>query len=60
MFFVVYATHGHEHHHESWINQIMHSPIFALIMGIVGILTLIIGIKDYRHHKKCQTDGHHH
>jgi hypothetical protein len=37
----------------------MHNPIFALIMGVVGILTLVIGIKDYRHHKKCATDHLH-
>lgn len=59
MFFVAYATHEH-HHDESVIEQIMHNPIFALLMGIIGILTLIIGIKDYRHHKKCETEEHHH
>jgi hypothetical protein len=52
-FIVVYATQSHHQHNESFIDSIMHSPIFALIMGVVGILTLVIGIKDYRHHKKC-------
>ncbi len=53
MFFVAYATHEHDHN-ESFIEKVMHNPIFALIMGIIGIITLVIGIKDYRHHKKCQ------
>lgn len=50
---VSYATQSHHHHNESFIDSVMHNPIFALIMGVVGILTLVIGIKDYRHHKKC-------
>jgi hypothetical protein len=61
MFFVAYATHDHhEHnHHDGIIENIMHHPIFALLMGIIGILTLVIGIRDYRHHKKCETHEHH-
>jgi len=59
MFFVAYATHEHTHD-EGFIEQVMHHPIFALLMGIIGILTLVIGIKDYRHHKKCETEPHHH
>jgi hypothetical protein len=58
MLFVAYATHDNSHN-EGFIEQVMHNPIFALIMGIVGILTLVIGIKDYRHHKKCATDHPH-
>lgn len=56
MFFVAYATHGHKHDHDTLIDTIMHNPIFALIMGVIGILTLIIGIKDYKHHKQCHTE----
>lgn len=58
MFFVAYATN--EHHNEGIIDTIMCSPIFALIMGAIGIFTLVIGIKDYRHHKKCETEEKHH
>lgn len=58
MFFVAYATHDHDHNHDNGIiEKIMHNPIFALVMGLVGILTLVIGIKDYRHHKKCHKDN---
>lgn len=60
MFFVAYATHDHHHHDEGIIEKIMHNPIFALLMGIIGIVTLVIGIKDYRHHKKCQAEEEHH
>jgi uncharacterized membrane protein len=59
LFFVAYATHGHQEDHDTMIDKIMHHPIFAIIMGIIGILTLIIGIKDYRHHKACETHEHH-
>jgi len=58
MFFVAYATHEHTHD-EGFIEGVMHNPVFALIMGIIGILTLVIGIKDYRHHRKCATDHKH-
>lgn len=57
MFFVAYATHDHDHH-DGVIEKVMHNPIFALLMGLIGILTLVIGIKDYRHHKKCETHSH--
>jgi hypothetical protein len=54
MFIVAYSTKTHNHGDESFIDNIMHNPIFALLMGIVGIITLIIGINDYKHHKKCK------
>jgi NADH:ubiquinone oxidoreductase subunit 5 (subunit L)/multisubunit Na+/H+ antiporter MnhA subunit len=54
-FFVAYATHNHHHHHESWIEKVMHNPIFALLMGLIGVFTLVIGIKDFRHHQKCNS-----
>lgn len=52
MIFVFYSTHNIEDEH-SFIEGVMHNPIFALIMGAIGVMTLIIGIKDYKHHKKC-------
>jgi hypothetical protein len=60
MLLVAYSTeHVHGHEHESMIEKIMHSPIFAVVWAVVGVLTLIIGIKDYRHHKKCQHNHEH-
>jgi hypothetical protein len=35
-------------------NHILHSPWLSLVWGIVGIITLIIGVKDYLHHRKCK------
>lgn len=53
---VTYSTqHSHIHSHdnkETLLDQVLHSPIMAIIWSIVGIVTLVIGIKDYRHHKK--------
>lgn len=40
---------GHNEHIES----IMENPIFSILMGVIGIITLVIGIRDYIHHKKC-------
>lgn len=52
MILMSYSTSSHNEEN-SIIEKIMHNPIFALIMGIIGITTLFIGIKDYIHHKKC-------
>lgn len=35
------------------------NPIWALIWAIVGIITLIVGIKDFIHHKNCGDDKEH-
>jgi len=59
MFFVAYATNKHTHN-EGFVEQVMHSPIFALLMGTIGIVTLVLGIRDYQHHKKCETEPHNH
>jgi len=54
MLLVAYSSdHSHVGEDDSWIDVIMHSPIFAIFWAIIGIVTLIIGIKDYRHHRKC-------
>ena len=40
-------------HTTSILSQLLHSPYFAVLWGIIGVFTLYIGIKDYIHHKKC-------
>jgi len=37
-----------------------HSIWFSILWALVGLLSLIIGIKDYRHHKKCEVENNHH
>jgi hypothetical protein len=56
MILVRAATFGPkiEHQNISNIDMLLHSPYFAIIWAIVGIFTLIIGIKDFIHHRKCQ------
>lgn len=53
--FLISYTVEQEHHH-SWIDNILHSPILAVIWAIIGIVSLIIGIRDYKHHKSCKND----
>ena len=50
IFLVAYSMDDHH----SWVEELMHSPIISLIWAIIGIVSLIIGIRDYRHHKKCE------
>jgi len=40
-------------HEESPINEILHNPLIALTWAVIGLVSLIIGIKDYLHHKNC-------
>jgi uncharacterized membrane protein YuzA (DUF378 family) len=51
LFLITYSVGHHED------DNIMHSPILSIIWAIVGISSLVIGIRDYRHHKKCH-DNH--
>lgn len=51
MILLNYSTAEDDH---SFLEEMIHNPIFSLIMGLVGVMTLIIGIKDYIHHKKCE------
>jgi hypothetical protein len=37
----------------SFLSELLHNPIFAIIWGVIGLITLFIGIKDFTHHKKC-------
>lgn len=45
--FLVSYSNGHNH---DWL----HSPWMSGLWGLVGLSTLLIGIKDYNHHKKCK------
>lgn len=33
---------------------VLHSPILSFVWAIFGIVSLVIGIKDYKHHKGCR------
>ena len=52
MFLITYSIESHEN--QSCIDGLMHNPILALIWAIIGIISLVIGIRDYRHHKNCK------
>lgn len=44
------ATHKY-HSDESFLD----SPILSLVWVLLGGFSLYIGIKDFRHHRKCST-----
>lgn len=35
---------------------LLHNPIFNLVWAVVGIITLYVGVKDFRHHNHCHKD----
>ena len=51
---ILFKTSTNDHNHEDSFLDILHNPYFALLWGVIGIITLWIGIKDFRHHKKCE------
>ena len=53
MFLVVHSTEPDASHENNYLDTFFHSPIMAFVWATIGILSLIIGIRDYRHHKKC-------
>lgn len=59
MVLIAYSTQRTEHHSESTLDTILHHPMGAFLWAIIGLLTFIIGIKDFRHHRKCG-NGHKH
>jgi len=42
-----------EHVDKNAIDTMLHSPYFAILWAFVGLFTLVIGIKDFIHHRKC-------
>lgn len=40
-------------HEDNVVEEIIHNPILAIVWGLVGLYTLYVGIKDFRHHKRC-------
>ena len=44
VFLVVKSTQDHE-------TGFLHSPLWGLVWAALGILSLYIGIKDFRHHR---------
>ena len=48
------ASFGPKIQHKSgFIDTLTHSPYFAILWAFVGLFTLVIGIKDFIHHRKC-------
>jgi hypothetical protein len=42
-----------EEEHHTGLDVVLHSPILSIVWAVIGLITLYIGIKDFRHHKKC-------
>ena len=51
---LVTSSVTHEHSDEGWFETILHNPILNIIWALIGIFTLYIGIKDFKHHNKCK------
>jgi len=47
------VSNNHNHsacHEEGFFNH----PLFSLLWAVIGIATLVIGIKDFIHHRRCK------
>jgi hypothetical protein len=47
------STSLHTHETDSVVDNILHSPYLTILWGVIGITSLVVGIKDFIHHKKC-------
>lgn len=56
MLLISVSTHKH---HDTWIETMLHNPYTNILWLVIGITSLYLGIKDYRHHKKHKC-GHTH
>jgi hypothetical protein len=57
MLLATYSAHHHEEHSEGWVDSLLHNPWMAIFWVIIGILTMVLGVKDYKHHKKCKSSS---
>ena len=59
MIMIAYSAERTDQHSESVLDSILHHPMLAFLWAIIGLLTFIIGIKDFRHHRKCGNEHKH-
>jgi hypothetical protein len=38
-------------HHDG---DILHNPYLSILWAIIGLLTLVIGVTEYIHHRRCR------
>ena len=50
---VLLVSSSFKEDHHTGLDAVLHSPILSIVWAIIGLITLYIGIKDFRHHKKC-------
>lgn len=48
---VFIATYSLTNNKNNWAFKFMESPVVGFISLAIGIFTVIIGIRDYKHHK---------
>ena len=48
---LLFHSSVNEHDHDNFIDSIMHSPIFAILWGGLGVFTLYLGIIDLKNKK---------
>ena len=47
------ASYAFDKKSDSWVHRLMENPWMGLVWACIGVTTLVIGIRDYKHH-------HHH
>lgn len=49
---VLLASYSFEGNHESWLHHLIENPYTGIIWALIGLSTMYIGYKDYKHHKE--------
>ena len=50
---VLLVSSSFKEDHHTGLDAVLHSSILSIVWAIIGLITLYIGIKDFRHHNKC-------
>jgi hypothetical protein len=48
MFMFSYSLSGED----NWAHRLIENPYMSIVWGTIGLLTIYIGWKDFKHHKK--------
>lgn len=40
---------------EGIVQEVLHNPFFNMVVGLIGVVSLVVGIRDFIHHKKCKS-----
>lgn len=51
---LISASASYIHHEdEGFLEGMLHNPYLNILWAAIGVFTLYLGVRDFKHHKKC-------